>query len=206
MAKAAKKKKPGKKAATKKKKPAKKQSPTRQRQEKGKEVLQSGEPKPTGRPEIYTQEIADRICAEIASSTKSLRTICNADGMPSVMTVLRWLREDKDGFCAQYTRAKEEQADFMTEEMIEIADDGTNDYMTIVKGDMEYNIENKEVTSRSKLRVETRKWAASKLKPKKYGDKLDIGMRGKDGNLVDPPPALNITVAPIEIPIAEKEE
>jgi len=206
MAKAAKKKKPVKKAAPKKKKPVKKKSPTRQQQEKGKEVVQSpGEPKPTGRPEIYSQEIADRICAEIASSTKSLRTICNADGMPCVQTVLKWLREDKDGFLAQYTRAKEEQADFMTEEMIEIADDGTNDYMTIVKGDTEYNIENKEVTSRSKLRVETRKWAASKLKPKKYGDKLDLGLRGKDGELVDSP-ALNITVAPIEIPIAEKEE
>lgn len=200
--------------AAKKKKPAKKKS-----QRKAKKPIQASKkevsPKPEeqsqpitkgtpGRPEAYTQEIADRICAEIASSTKSLRTICMPDEMPCVQTVLKWLREDKDGFLAHYTRAKEEQADFMTEEMIEIADDGTNDYMTITKGDISYNVEDKEVTSRSKLRVETRKWAASKLKPKKYGDKLDLGIRGKDGELVDPP-ALNITVAPIEIPIAETE-
>jgi hypothetical protein len=198
MAKAAKKKKPVKKKAAKKKKP------TRQRKTKVKAQSPS-EPKPTGRPEIYTPEIANLICAEIANSTKSLRTICKPDDMPCVQTVLKWLREDTDGFLAQYTRAKEEQADFMVEEMIEIADDGTNDLMTITKGDISYDIENKEVTSRSKLRVETRKWAASKLKPKRYGDKLDLGFRGKDGELVNPP-ALNITVAPIDIPIAEKEE
>lgn len=94
--------------------------------------------------------------------------------MPSVQTVLKWLREDKNGFLAQYTRAKEEQADLLVEDMLDIADDGTNDYMTIEKGDKTYNVEDKEVTNRSKLRVETRKWIASKLKPKKYGDKLDV--------------------------------
>ncbi|WP_315823022.1 hypothetical protein [Paraflavitalea speifideaquila] len=93
--------------------------------------------------------------------------------MPAVSTVLKWLRENREDFSAQYARAKEEQADFMIEEMIEIADDGTNDLMTIEKGDISYEVENKEVTNRSKLRVETRKWIASKLKPKKYGEKLE---------------------------------
>ena len=138
-----------------------------------------------GRPEIYSKEIADQICEEIATSTKSLRTICAQEGMPSVRTVLRWLREDKDGFCAQYARAKEEQADFMVEEMIDIADDGSNDLMTITKGDASYEMENKEVTNRSKLRVHTRKWIASKLKAKKYGDKVDIEHTGKDGGPIE---------------------
>jgi hypothetical protein len=107
------------------------------------------------------------------------------EGMPSVQTVLKWLREDKGGFVAQYARAKEEQADFMSEEMIDIADDGTNDFMTIEKGDMSYEIENKEVTNRSKLRVETRKWIISKLKPKKYGDKIDMELTGKNGGPIE---------------------
>ena len=136
---------------------------------------------PNGRPEIYSQEIADLICAEISSTSKSLRTICKADWMPCVATVLKWLREDTNGFLAQYTRAKEEQADLLIEEMIDISDDGSNDFMTIVKGDMEYESENKEVTNRSKLRVETRKWIASKLKPKKYGDKIQTEVSGPDG-------------------------
>ena len=132
----------------------------------------------TGRPEIYTNDLANAICTEIATSSRSLRTICNAEGMPSVSTILNWLR-DKPDFLAQYTRAKEEQADYMQEEMVDIADDGSNDFMTIVKGDQEYTVENKEWTSRSKLRVETRKWIASKLKPKKYGDKIDVTSYGE---------------------------
>lgn len=140
-----------------------------------------------GNTTTFTQEIADKICEEIATSSKSLRTICKGKDMPAVRTVLNWLSEgDKTDakeefrlFLHQYTRAREQQADFMAEEIIEIADDGSNDLMTITKGDASYEIENKEVTNRSKLRVEARKWIASKLKPKKYGDKVDLNHSGE---------------------------
>lgn len=131
-----------------------------------------------GRPEIYNDDTAIKLLSEIASTSKSLRTICNMNGMPSVTTVLKWLR-DKPEFATQYARAKEEQADYLIEEMMDIADDGSNDYMTITKGQSSYNIEDKEVTNRSKLRVDTRKWIASKLKPKKYGDKVDVTSAGE---------------------------
>ena len=127
-----------------------------------------------GRPEIHTPELARLICAEIATTSKSLKTICKGENMPSVGTVLKWLHEDKDGFLGQYTRAKEDQADFLAEEMLAIADDGSNDTIVTEKGDYE----NKEWTSRSKLRVETRKWIASKLKPKKYSERVDITTDG----------------------------
>jgi hypothetical protein len=141
--------------------------------------------KANGRPDSFTQEKADRVCQLISTTSKSLRTICKMKGMPSVQVVLKWLREDRNGFQAQYARAKEEQADFMVEEMVEIADDGSNDLMTIEKGDSSYEVENKEVTNRSKLRVETRKWIASKLKAKKYGEKLDMELTGKDGGPIE---------------------
>jgi len=131
---------------------------------------------PAGRPTLYTEDIASKLCVEIATSSKSLKTICDMDDMPSVRTVLNWLNTNAE-FLRQYTRAKEEQADYLVEEMIDIADDGSNDLMKITKGDAEYEIENKEVTNRSKLRVETRKWIASKLKAKKYGDKLDLSVQ-----------------------------
>lgn len=136
---------------------------------------------PGGRPSIYTEELATAICEKIATTSFSLRTICDDDSMPSVATILNWLK-DKPQFLAQYTRAKEEQADYLIEEMIDIADDGSNDLMTIAKGNEYYEVENKEVTSRSKLRVETRKWIASKLKPKKYGEKLDVTTDGEKLN------------------------
>lgn len=140
-----------------------------------------------GRPSKFTQEIADNICNNLSTSSTSLRTICKEDGMPTVVTVLGWLtkgdqtQDENDPFrkfLYQYIRARESQADFLAEEILEIADDGTNDYMTIVKGDMEYNVENKEWTNRSKLRVDARKWIASKLKPKKYSDKVDHNHAG----------------------------
>ena len=141
----------------------------------------------SGRPSKITQEIIDIICEEIATSSKSLKTICADEKLPAVRTVLKWLAEGHEStsgellkrFVHQYARAREQQADFLAEEIIEIADDGSNDLMTITKGDISYEQENKEVTNRSKLRVEARKWIASKLKPKKYGDRVEIEHSGE---------------------------
>lgn len=149
---------------------------------KGESVTEE-QKKPLGRPSSYTQELAAKICSEL-SEGKSLRTVCAAEDMPSKTTVFNWMQSIPD-FLVQYARAKEEAADALVDEMIEIADDGSNDYMTITKGDHEYNVEDREVTSRSKLRVETRKWIASKLKPKRYGEKLDLTSLGE--RLVQPP-------------------
>lgn len=139
---------------------------------KQKENTEGEKPK-VGRPSEYDPNIAEQILEIIATSTRSIKSICSEESMPAVSTVLRWLK-DVEEFRIQYTYAKECQADFMAEEMIDIADDGSNDLMTVVKGNTAYEMENKEVTNRSKLRVETRKWIASKLKPKKYGDKLEL--------------------------------
>lgn len=125
-----------------------------------------------GRPSKYTREQADAICEQIATSSKSMKRICEELNLP-IRTVLGWL-QDIEEFQQLYARAKEQQADFLAEEMLEIADDGSNDFMTITKGSESYNVEDKEWTSRSKLRVEARKWIASKLKPKKYGDKVEL--------------------------------
>jgi hypothetical protein len=137
--------------------------------------------KKIGRPSAYTKEIGDQICTEISTSNKSLRTICKELTI-SVTAVLGWLSDGKHKeFTSQYARAKEEQADFLAEEIIEIADDSSNDTMTIEGKHGPIELENKEWTSRSKLRVEARKWIASKLKPKKYGDKIeqDVNLKGE---------------------------
>lgn len=125
-----------------------------------------------GRPTDYTPELASKICGELAQG-RSLRTVCKAEEMPCVATIFNWFRIHPH-FLEQYTRAKQESSDAMADEILDIADDGSNDFMTIVKGKEEYEVENKEVTNRSRLRVDTRKWLMAKMKPKKYGDKLDL--------------------------------
>lgn len=124
------------------------------------------------RPSDYTPELADLICAEIIMGF-SLRTICKADSMPCVSTIMAWLRTRPE-FLQQYEKAKEAQADSLAEEMLDIADDGSNDWMERHGKDGEnigYQV-NGEHVQRSRLRVDTRKWIASKLKAKKYGDKV----------------------------------
>lgn len=138
---------------------------------------------PRGRPSEYNQELADRICAELAQGY-SLRTVCAADDMPSVKTIFNWFRTYPD-FLQQYTRAKEESADAMADEVIDIADDGSNDWMVKHgKDDQEYWQLNGEHVQRSRLRIETRKWLMAKMKPKKYGEKLDMTSDGKPVSFV----------------------
>lgn len=134
-------------------------------------------PKPVGRPSKYSKILADKICHELALG-KSMRTVCKEDDMPSMQTVFTWLRIKKD-FLEQYARAKQESADAMAEEILDISDDGTNDWMTIQRGGIDVEVPNNEVLQRSRLRVDTRKWLMSKMKPKKYGDKLDLTSDGK---------------------------
>lgn len=129
-----------------------------------------------GRPSDYTQELADRICGQLAEGI-SLRTVCKGEGMPVASTVFLWLRTH-EGFSEQYARAKEESADALVEEMMDIADDGSNDWMEIHDKENVGYRQNGEAINRSRLRVDTRKWVASKLKAKKYGDKQQVEHSG----------------------------
>lgn len=121
-----------------------------------------------GRPSDYGPEITSRICTEIANG-RSLRTICKDDDMPAMSTVFKWLSQH-DEFAEQYARARATQADVMAEEILEIADDGRNDTQVTPDG---AEIVNHDHIARSRLRVDARKWLASKLKPKVYGDRLE---------------------------------
>lgn len=132
---------------------------------------------PGGRPSTYTQELADRICEGIALGS-SLRTVLTGDDMPVMSTVFKWIREHEE-FSNQYARACEERTEAMSEDLLDIADDGSNDWMEVHKGDTEAWVTNGEALQRSRLRVDTRKWLMSKMKPKKYGDKIDVTSGGE---------------------------
>lgn len=133
-----------------------------------------------GRPSIFTQEIADAICERIAEG-ESLRKICLSEDMPCKASVFKWLGEDKT-FSDQYARAREAQADTLADEILDIADDGANDTYVDENGNKRTD---QDVIARSRLRFEARKWIASKLKPKVYGDKVQTELTGKDGGPVE---------------------
>ena len=141
----------------------------------------------------YSDEEIEKVFEEILEyieDGKSLRSILKASDMPSSRTFFKWIDDDKEKV-KRYARAMEIRAESIFEDILEIADDGTNDFMTITKGDVEYNVEDREVTNRSRLRVDARKFFLSKVLPKKYGDKLDLT---SDGDALQAPKKIIIKV------------
>jgi hypothetical protein len=124
------------------------------------------EKRPVGRPSKFSQDMAEKICEQIANG-KSLRAICAEDDMPSTSTVCKWLNENQE-FSEQYARARDRQADHYFEEIIEIADTAEADSAAVAK---------------ARLQVDARKWAASKLAPRKYGEKTELDVKSSDGSM-----------------------
>lgn len=113
------------------------------------------------KPREFDQAIADEICDRLIEG-QSLRTIAKDEHMPAASTVFKWLASN-ESFAEQYGRAREAQADAMADEIVDISDgEGTE-----------------ADPQRDRLRVDARKWVAAKLKPKKYGDKLDVTSAGE---------------------------
>ncbi len=129
----------------------------------------TGATKKRGRPSDYSDKIAAEICRRIAER-ESLRKICADPEMPDKTTVLRWLAAKENAeFRTKYAHAREMQADTLFDEALEIADEASEDWTTTETG---ARVPDHEHVQRSRLRVDTRKWAAGKLAPKRYGDKL----------------------------------
>jgi hypothetical protein len=118
---------------------------------------------------VYTPELGAAFCAAMASTTDSIATICKRKGMPSKATVFRWKAEYPE-FATMYEAAKLEQMYCGIEECNEIADKAP---LT------------SEGIQKAKLRIDTRIKVAQRLKPKEFGDKVDLNHGGQDGNPVN---------------------
>lgn len=137
---------------------------------------------PSGETSKYTQATAEKICQHLADGM-TLREVCRMDDMPPESTVRRWALDDREGFAAQYTRAREIGYHAMADDIVEISDDGSNDWMERNGDDNVGWAINGESLGRSRLRVDTRKWMLSKALPKIYGDKIAVD---NTHNLGDP--------------------
>jgi len=116
-----------------------------------------------GRPTKYNDELADQICALIAEGN-SLPRISKKLGF-DLVSFYSWLRK-YDEFLKKYTQAKEDQADTMAEQMLDISD-------SELPRDVFGKIDSAAV-NQARLRVDTRKWIAARLKPKKFGDSTTL--------------------------------
>jgi hypothetical protein len=145
-----------------------------------------------GRPSVYTAELASVICERLVDG-ESLRAICQNGGMPDDRTVRRWAVHDVQGFASRYFLARQLQADCLADEILEIADDASRDWLpSRMAGEAEEVVPNHEHINRSKLRVDARKWLMSRLAPKKYGDKITHS--GDPESPMTLVPAINVTI------------
>lgn len=109
-----------------------------------------------GRATSYNESTAGAIIEQIAEGN-SLRSICLDPEMPGLQTVFDWLTKYED-FRSKYARARESQADVMDDKILQVADECTE-----------------ETAQAARVKIGAYQWRASKLNPKKYGDKLGIG-------------------------------
>lgn len=115
----------------------------------------------------YDKEIVFPLILSEIEEGASLRSILVREDMPSRYAFFEWLKYDKEK-ANQYARACDLRADIIFEEILNIADDASNDTIITERGE----IPNSEWIARSRLRVDSRKWVLSKMNPKKYGDRI----------------------------------
>lgn len=109
---------------------------------------------------LFTQEIFDRICERIAEG-ESLRAICKTKDYPAKRTFLRWVANDEK-LAAQYGEAQNMRAEHYFDEIIDIADKGSD-------------------PAKTRVQVDARKWVLARMNPKKYGDRIVNEHAGEGG-------------------------
>lgn len=122
--------------------------------------------RPVGRPTNYNPEIAKLICERVATHDMGIQRLVNFyDDLPNKETIREWKLKHPE-FAVQYALAKQIQVDNYAEDIIDIADNGSKDYAMTEDG---FQLDTEHI-NRSRLRIDSRKWMASKLAPKIYGD------------------------------------
>jgi hypothetical protein len=150
-----------------------------------------------GRPSIFNQTIGDRICEIVATNPMGLKALHRKyPEMPNETVVNEW-RYKNPSFGMQYAKAKQLQAELLVEEILDISDDISHD---IVVGKNGVEQLNTEYVARSRLRVDSRKWLASKLAPKIYGDKQIIEQTTSENE------SLRAELAALRAQLAEKNK
>lgn len=134
---------------------------------------------PKGRPTKYNDLIADSICEELAKG-RSLLKITEEQDFPSETTVYRWLDQYPE-FREKYARARELQADHYAAEIVDLADKDRICRKRTIRADGGEEVVILDQTERTRLQIDARKWYASKLAPKKYGDKVQQEVSGPGG-------------------------
>jgi len=129
-----------------------------------------------GRPNAYTPENVDAVLMHIATGN-SVNSLIREENehLVSPATVYRWIWQH-DEFREKYISAQTIRSFAVSEELFDIADDGSNDWMEKLDKEGEqvgWQI-NGENVQRSRLRAQVRQWHLERINGKIFGDKKQI--------------------------------
>ena len=127
-----------------------------------------------GRPSTYPPEVEEAIFARLCTG-ESLRHICSDDDLPHESTVRKWVMLDNPpGIGTRYACARNMGLDSQAEEIIEISDTCREGIIRKVSEKDGVTVEHRDMVDRARLQVDARKWLLSKMRPDKYGDRLQV--------------------------------
>jgi hypothetical protein len=125
----------------------------------------------------WTQELEDLILAELMRG-RTLTDICRDPDMPNIQSVHNWRTQDRGGFAARYKQAREIGCETIADEMMDIADDRSQDWIVRTHKDGTTDaILDPERIGRARMRLDARRWRLSKMLPRSYGDRLDLNAK-----------------------------
>jgi hypothetical protein len=111
----------------------------------------------TKTPVTFSMKLMETICARVAQGD-NLNQISKEPGFPTEAAVRQWVAADREGCASMYARAREQQMEWWADDIIRIADSAMSDY---------------ESVNAVRVAVDARKWAMSKLAPKRFGDRIE---------------------------------
>jgi hypothetical protein len=109
-----------------------------------------------------------------------LTIICKDDeDMPTIRCATQWMKDHRD-FKALYDEAINDRLAIFEDEIVTIADDGSQDIKTITKGNKVTKVLDGEVISRAKLRVDVRKAHLKAYRPARWGEMSTLTVNNHD--------------------------
>jgi hypothetical protein len=125
----------------------------------------------------YSEAVADRILNELMNG-RTLIDVCADPDTPAVCTVHHWVLNDREGFAARYRRAREIGCHTSADQLLEIADDRSNDWIVRRRNDGTVEtLLDPERVNRAGLRCSMRQWRLSKMLPAMFGDRLNLNAK-----------------------------
>ena len=121
-----------------------------------------------GRPRSFDRAKVGPKLLDMVAKGELVKTACDKCGIGRT-TLRHWLEADEP-FRFAYARAREDQAHALAEEAIAIADS---------------EADTPEAVQRDRLRVDTRKWLASKIAPRLYSERQALELSGPDGGPIE---------------------